>query len=74
MSRALLSWLPAGAVLSRVPAEGPDAELLALAPALMGKAAIDGRATAYVCEFGTCQAPTGDPARMREQVLGGWTR
>ncbi|TFG87600.1 MAG: thioredoxin domain-containing protein, partial [Gemmatimonadales bacterium] len=39
MIRALLSQLPAGAVLSRIPATGPSDELLALAPALAGKTA-----------------------------------
>jgi uncharacterized protein YyaL (SSP411 family) len=49
--------LPDGAVLSRVPAEGAAPALLALLPTVAGKAARDGRATAYVCRFGACAAP-----------------
>lgn len=74
LSRAFLSQLPASAVLSRVPAAGPTAELLALAPALAEKKAIDGQATAYVCEFGTCQAPTVEAGVMMEQILEGWVK
>jgi len=74
LSQAFLSRLPAGAVLSRVPATGADAELLAVAPALAEKKELAGQATAYVCEFGTCLAPTGDADVMMEQVLRGWVR
>ena len=74
LRRAFLSRLPASAVLSSVPAAGADAELLALAPALAEKKAIDGAGTAYVCEFGTCLAPTGDVDKMLAQVLAGWKK
>ena len=30
---------------------------------------IDGRSTAYVCRGSTCDAPTTQPARLREQLL-----
>ncbi|HOI09141.1 MAG TPA: thioredoxin domain-containing protein [Myxococcota bacterium] len=60
-TRAMLGMLrrdlPDGAVLSRVPAEGAAPALLALLPTVAGKAARDGRATAYVCRFGACAAP-----------------
>jgi hypothetical protein len=65
---AVLSTLPSNAVLSRVPSDGPDDELLTLSPALEGKTAAGGKPTAYVCEFGTCQAPTGDPEQVRKQL------
>ncbi len=65
---AVLSRLPVNAVLSAVPAGGPDRDLLALAPALEGKKAVGGRATAYVCEFGTCLAPTTEVAVMLKQL------
>ncbi len=74
LSRAFLSQLPAGAVLSRVPAAGPTAELRKLAPALADKKASAGQATAYVCEFGTCQAPTKDAEVMMGQILRGWAK
>ena len=69
---ALLRTLPVSAVVNLIPADGAGADLLAVAPALAGKKAVDGRATAYVCRFGTCQAPTQDPAVMLEQILEGW--
>jgi uncharacterized protein len=31
---------------------------------------VDGRATAYVCRSFTCDAPTTDPDRLREQLRG----
>ena len=71
---AFLRPLTPGAVLAVVPAAGPDAELLALAPALAGKTAVGGQATAYVCEFGTCQAPTSDAGLMLQQLMAGWER
>jgi uncharacterized protein YyaL (SSP411 family) len=40
----------------------------------VGKTALGGRAAAYVCEFGTCQAPTDDPATMLAQLGAGWER
>jgi len=72
LRQTYLRRLPAGAVLSAVPYGGADESLLELAPALAGKTAMEGKATAYVCEFGTCQAPTTDGARMMEQVMVGW--
>ena len=39
-----------------------DAEWDALAPFTAGMKALDGRATAYVCQHFACQAPTADPA------------
>ncbi len=58
------------AVCCLVPGEGPDKELLKLAPALDSKIAIGGKATAYVCEYGTCKTPTQDVTVMLEQVFG----
>jgi uncharacterized protein YyaL (SSP411 family) len=74
LSRAFLSQLPASGVLSRVPAAGPAEALQELAPALADKKAVAGQAIAYVCEFGTCQAPTSDPQVMMQQVLTGWAK
>ncbi|MCP4573623.1 MAG: thioredoxin domain-containing protein [bacterium] len=68
LAKTFLQKLPADAVLLRVAPGGPTEEQLALAPALAGKKAVDGRATAYVCEFGTCQAPTPDSAVMLKQL------
>jgi uncharacterized protein YyaL (SSP411 family) len=74
LSEAALERLPASAVISLIPAGGADKDLLALAPALSGKTAVSGAPTAYVCEFGVCQAPTSDPVQMRQQLLQGWRK
>jgi uncharacterized protein YyaL (SSP411 family) len=74
LKEAILGLLPASAVVSLIPAGGADKNLLAIAPALDGKTAVNGAPTAYVCEFGICQAPTSDPALMRMQILQGWRK
>ncbi|MCH9687009.1 MAG: hypothetical protein K0V04_36575, partial [Deltaproteobacteria bacterium] len=53
----------------RIPAAGPPSQLASGFDALEGKKARGGRATAYVCERGLCQAPTSDPAVLRTQLL-----
>ncbi len=53
----------------RLPAAGAPAALEERFGALTGKRARDGKATAYVCERGRCEAPTSDPKRLREQLL-----
>jgi uncharacterized protein YyaL (SSP411 family) len=65
---AFLRRLPADAVLSRVAPGGPDDEHMELAPVLAGKKSVEGRETAYVCEFGRCQEPTGDATKMLAQL------
>lgn len=52
----------------RIPATGAPDRWLAQMPALAGKRAQDGRATAFVCERGACQLPTHDPAALRRQL------
>jgi uncharacterized protein YyaL (SSP411 family) len=69
---ATLATLPANAVLSAVPASGAEERLRELAPATAGKRAQADAATAYVCEFGTCQPPTSDAKTLREQLRTGW--
>ncbi len=54
----------------RVPAGGLAAEAAALAPALAGKAARDGRPLAYVCRGRTCGAPVATPDALRDQLAG----
>ena len=64
--------LPGHVILAPVPAAGAGEELARLAPAVAQKTTVDGRPTAYVCQFGSCQEPTGDPARLAEQLADGW--
>jgi uncharacterized protein len=47
-------------------AEGEAADLT---PLLRDRSALNGAPTAYVCERFVCQAPTTDPAELREQLL-----
>ncbi|MFO7652227.1 MAG: thioredoxin domain-containing protein [Candidatus Krumholzibacteriia bacterium] len=66
--------LPSHVVLAPVPATGADPDLAGLAPAVAQKPARDGRATAYVCRFGSCEEPTSEPDRLVEQLTEGWSR
>lgn len=52
----------------RVSAAGASDALVARFGALRGKVAIDGRATAYVCELGRCELPTSSPAELSRQL------
>jgi uncharacterized protein YyaL (SSP411 family) len=65
---------PSHAVLTIVPAGGAEGDLAELLPPATGKRSIGGRATAYVCKFGTCKTPTSDPVVLRSQILEGWAR
>ncbi len=40
-----------------------------LIPLVAGKRVLGGRATAYVCERGVCQLPTGDPSEFARQLV-----
>jgi uncharacterized protein YyaL (SSP411 family) len=51
-----------------VVADDEVAALAKLAPFVDGKGALDGKATAYVCERGACQLPTHDPAALLAQL------
>ena len=51
-----------------VVSEGQAREQASMLPLLENKIAIEGEATAYVCERGVCQRPTSDPATLREQL------
>ncbi|RLB51361.1 MAG: hypothetical protein DRJ42_17015, partial [Deltaproteobacteria bacterium] len=72
---------PGGADLARVVGESfvPNRVLMrvteaqaraqvGLIPLLEGKVALDGVATAYVCERGRCELPTSDPNVLRRQL------
>ena len=55
--------LPASVRVIAAPGVGADAT-----PLLADRAAIGGRATAYVCERFTCREPVTDPAALRAQL------
>ncbi len=61
---ARTTFVPSKALV--VAAEG--SELRTLIPWLEGKRAAGGQPTAYVCEHGTCELPTGDPETLRQQL------
>lgn len=46
-------------------------DLAGLAPIVAGKAARDGKVTAYVCRQGVCELPTTDPAVFGAQLTAG---
>jgi uncharacterized protein len=74
MYQAVQRRLPPHAVLSRVPAAGPTPQQLGLQPLLAGKLARDGRATAYICQAGACQAPVHSAAELLQQLWQRWAR
>jgi len=55
--------------ISVVVTEGKDLESLAkVIPLVQGKMALEGKATAYVCEKGLCKLPTNDPMVFAQQI------
>ena len=66
--KQIMSTTHARVLPVRLPASGPSEALAAAFPALGGKQARNGDATAYVCEQGSCQKPTGDPAVLAKQL------
>jgi hypothetical protein len=64
--------LSPGVVSVALPADGPQASLVDLAPAMAGKVAPERAATAWVCQQGVCQAPTDDPGVVRAEIGRGW--
>ena len=63
---------PPYAVLSSVPAAGPDDATAALLPGARGKTAVDGAPAAYVCRFGACERPATDATQLRAQLGAQW--
>ncbi len=55
--------IPSSVQVTAAPGAGAD-----LTPLLAGRAPIDGRATAFVCEHYACRLPTTDPAALRAQL------
>jgi hypothetical protein len=68
-TRAMLAALTGGFRPNQVIAAGPGGA--GARPGLLdGRTAREGRATAFVCEAGACQAPTTDPAEAARAAAG----
>jgi uncharacterized protein YyaL (SSP411 family) len=61
-------YLPSALFVPVVPAH--QEQLAALLPWIGSMRAIDGRATAYVCQDFACQAPTQSPDELASQLEG----
>ena len=66
--------LPSWTTGVRVPSGGLAAELEKLMPTASGKRDRAGVPLAYVCVRGSCKEPTSDPAKLRAQLLKGWSQ
>jgi len=71
LRRALRTSPDASRAAFLVPAAGVDGETGALLPLLAGKTARDGRAAAYVCRRGVCDAPVGDAGALEAALAAG---
>jgi uncharacterized protein YyaL (SSP411 family) len=60
------AYLPNTAVALRRPDDG--GEVAELVPLLQGRTALDGKATAYVCERFACQRPVTTPEDLAWQL------
>ncbi|WP_420457157.1 thioredoxin domain-containing protein [Rubrivirga sp.] len=60
-------YAPFAVVVLRTPGDGP-APITDLVPFAAEQTAVDGRATAYVCQNHACQAPTTDPDVARRTL------
>ena len=57
-------------LLLTVPADGPDEATAGLLPGTRGKTSQGRPAAAYVCEYGSCQAPVFSAQELRVKLLG----
>jgi len=64
--------LPTYVQLIRIPQTGIAEPEKSLLPIAYGKAAIDEKATAFVCSYGSCKSPTSDGESFKNQIHQGW--
>ncbi len=62
------SFCPRKVVVMADPSSVEWDTLTARLPLLSGRVAVDGQATAYVCEHGRCQLPTRDAGELERQL------
>jgi len=78
LSAAVASVFPSWGVVVTVPAEGANETLLGALPSLQNKTATKNSggsvARGFVCDEGSCKAPTASAAQLRSQLLAGWKR
>ncbi len=65
---------PAWTVGVAVGPDGPTAEQASVMPTAAGKHDRGGVTVAYLCVHGSCKQPITEPARLRRELLAGWTR
>jgi uncharacterized protein YyaL (SSP411 family) len=66
--RELAATSSARVLPARIAGAGADEPLVHAFATLEGKKALRGKPTAFVCERGSCRAPTSDPAKLRDQI------
>jgi uncharacterized protein YyaL (SSP411 family) len=64
--------LPSYVQLIRIPQTGIAEPEKSLLPIANGKTALDDKATAFVCRYGTCNSPTSDAESFKNQIHQGW--
>ena len=74
MLRQVKELNPPYAVVVTVAAAGADAAMQSQLPIVVARTAINGKATAYVCQRGSCKQPTQDAAELLAQITEGWTK
>jgi uncharacterized protein YyaL (SSP411 family) len=72
LMRLINRRLPSYVVMALVPAKGAGPKTLSTLPALAGKFAHLGKATAFVCTKGSCQRPTQKKKELESQLWKDW--
>jgi hypothetical protein len=68
INTAWQTYVPNAVFARLIPDAGDAAATARKVPLLVGKKPLDGGPAAYVCKDYTCQAPTNDPDKLRQQI------